>query len=73
MELAFSWSAAGATPVVYRPRQARAAPLYQLFEAHYEDVKAVWEERFEKAYGLWRGFVDSVVARYLDCGTAEGG
>jgi hypothetical protein len=42
-------------------------------EAHYEDVKAAWENRFEKRYGFWRGFVDSVVARYLDCGVAESG
>ena len=25
---------------LYRPRNARASPLYQLFEAYYEDVKA---------------------------------
>ena len=35
-------------------------------EAYYEDVKAVWEERFEKKYGFGRGFVDAVVARYLE-------
>jgi hypothetical protein len=34
-------------------------------------VKALWEERFDKKYGYWRGFVDNVVARYLDCGVAE--
>ncbi len=62
-----------ASLALYRPRQARASPLYQLFEAHYEEVKALWEERFEKAYGFWRGFIDKVVARYLDCGTGEGG
>jgi hypothetical protein len=26
------------------------------------------EDRFEKRYGRWRGFVDNVVWRYLDCG-----
>ncbi len=60
-------------PALYRPRNARASPLYQLFETYYEQVKAVWEERFEKKFGFWRGFVDTVVARYLDCGVAEGG
>ncbi len=60
-------------PPLYRPRNARASPLFQLFENYYEDVKAVWEERFEKKFGFWRGFVDTVVARYLDCGVAEGG
>ena len=33
-------------PPLYRPRNARASLLYQLLEAYYEDVKAVWEERF---------------------------
>jgi hypothetical protein len=42
-------------------------------EAHYEDVKAVWEDRFEKAYGRWRGFIDHAVWKYLDCGIEEGG
>ena len=60
-------------PPLYRPRNARASLLYQLLEAYYEDVKAIWEERFEKKFGFWRGFVDTVVARYLDCGVAEAG
>jgi hypothetical protein len=62
-----------APPALYRPRNVRATPLYQFLEAYYEDVKAIWEERFEKRYGFWRGFVDQVVARYLDCGVAEAG
>ena len=60
-----------APPVLYRPRNARATALYQLLEAYYEDVKSVWEQCFEKKYGFWRGFVDQVVARYLDCGSVE--
>ncbi len=63
----------GPAPPFYRPRNARASPLYQLMEAYYDDVKAVWEERFEKKYGYWRGFLDTVVGRYLDCGTVEAG
>jgi hypothetical protein len=68
MELVLSTTQAEPPPI-YRPRQPRATPLYQLFEAHYEEVKALWEQRFEKMYGFWRGFVDTVVNRYLDCGT----
>jgi hypothetical protein len=60
-------------PAIYRPRQARKTPLYQLVEKYYEDVKAQWEDRFEKRYGRWRGFVDNVVWRYLDCGVEEAG
>ena len=58
---------------LYRPRQPQNSALYQLLEAYYEDVKVLWEERFERKYGFWRGFVDAVVARYLDCGVAEAG
>ncbi|MBW2405258.1 MAG: transposase [Deltaproteobacteria bacterium] len=32
-----------------------------------------WEERFERRYGFWRGFVDEQVGRYLDCGLYENG
>jgi len=62
-----------APPELYRPRNVRATPLYQFLEAYYEDVKAIWEERFQKKYGFWRGFVDQVVARYVDCGVEEAG
>ena len=72
MELVLSTTQAEPPPI-YRPRQPRATPLYQLFEAHYEEVKALWEQRFEKTYGYWQGFIDTVVARYLDCGTPEAG
>ena len=61
------------TPLLYRQRQPRATFLYQLLEAYFDDVKALWDEHFEKSYGFWRGFVDKVVACYLDCGTKEAG
>ena len=36
-------------------------------------MKGHWEERFESRYGRWRGFVDDLVMRYLDCGLFEAG
>jgi hypothetical protein len=39
----------------------------------YDEVKGQWEERFERRYGFWRGFVDERVRRYLDCGLFENG
>ena len=42
-------------------------------EERYEEVKGRWEERFEASYGRWRGFVDSVVYAFLDCGGLEHG
>ena len=72
MALAPTWPFTGRS-AVYQPRMPRNSVLYQLIETYYEDVKALWEERFEKSYGYWRGFVDAVVARYLDCGVPEAG
>jgi len=53
---------------VYRPRRPRASPLYRLVEAHYDEVKGQWEERYQRRCGFWRGFVDEQVRRFLDCG-----
>jgi hypothetical protein len=36
-------------------------------------VRGQWEERFERQYGFWRGFLDEQVKRYLDCGLFENG
>jgi hypothetical protein len=58
---------------VYRPRRPENTPLYQLLQSLYDRVKGCWEERFERRYGFWRGLLDGVVARYLDCGIFERG
>ena len=57
----------------YRARNPRATPLYRLFETHFEEVRGQWEDRFERRFGFWRGFVDEQVLRYLDCGLYENG
>ena len=57
----------------YRVRKAQETALYRLVEAHYEAVKGQWEDRFERCCGRWRGFVDGVVNRFLDCGVYESG
>lgn len=41
---------------------------FQLVEAHYEDVKSVC---FEKTVGRWRGFTNTVVARYTRFASPE--
>ena len=60
-------------PARHRPRNPRATALYQLLESCYETVKGLWEERFERRYGFWKGFYDTAVVRYLDCGLFESG
>ena len=57
----------------YRARNPQQTPLYRLVEAFYDNLKGVWEDLFEQRYGFWRGFVDDVVERYLDCGRFEAG
>jgi hypothetical protein len=57
----------------YRARNSRATPLYRLFETHFEEVRGQWEDRFERRFGFWRGFVDEQIGRYLDCGLFENG
>ena len=58
---------------IYQPRRSQSTPLYFLVESLYDKVKAVWEQRFERSYGFWRGFLDDIVMRYLDCGVLESG
>ncbi len=58
---------------LYRPRNPRATYLYQLLDTHFETLKRLWEERFENRYGFWRGFYETAVNRYLDCGLFESG
>ncbi|MEE8368693.1 MAG: transposase zinc-binding domain-containing protein [Thermoanaerobaculia bacterium] len=42
-------------------------------EERYEEVKGLWEDRFEASYGRWRGVVDAVVYAFLDRGGLEHG
>ncbi len=52
-------------------RRPAETPLYRLLESLFELLKRCWEERFGHRYGFWRGLVDGVVARYLDCGILD--
>jgi hypothetical protein len=54
---------------VYRPRDPRKTPLFQLLESLYEAVKLACEAR----YGFWQGSWDEAVAHYLDCGIWNAG
>jgi len=63
-------------PPVRRLRACRGVPppapprlaLFRHVEAHSDEVKGQWEERFKRRDGIWRGFVDEQVRCYLDCG-----
>jgi len=53
---------------LYKPRQPSKSSYYKLIEAHHEELKSVWEERYQPKYGFWRPYVMNVIYRYLDCG-----
>ena len=61
-----SWIPPSTGPVG-RPRP-RSTPL---LESLFETVKGAWEDLFERRYGFWRGILDGVVVRYLDCDIFE--
>jgi hypothetical protein len=58
-----------APPVgVYRPRRARASPLYRLLDEHFQTFATVYDERFAARWGPWRRVVAEVVEKFLACG-----
>jgi hypothetical protein len=38
----------------YRALNPRAISLHRLVEAHFDEVRGQWEERFERRCGFWR-------------------
>ena len=57
-----------AAPALYRQRDPKASPLYQLVVDHYEELKEVYHDRFEETYGPWQGHWENAVSRFLKCG-----
>jgi hypothetical protein len=42
-----------------------AQRYYHCVEDHFETFERVYEERFERAYGFYRPYLQSVIYRYL--------
>lgn len=53
---------------VYRPRQPRQSPLYQVIERYYPEFERTYDERYAKRYGLWRPIIGEVARKFLRCG-----
>jgi len=53
---------------VYQPRNPKASAYYRCVEDHFEQLEAVWDERYQRSFGFWRPYVADVIHRYLDCG-----
>jgi hypothetical protein len=53
---------------VYQSRNSKASTYYRCVEDHFEQLKAVWDEHYQRRFGFWRPYVTDVIRRYLDCG-----
>ena len=53
---------------VYRHRNPSESAHYRCVQDHFEQLEAVWSQRYEQRYGFWRPYVLDVIYRYLDCG-----
>ena len=62
-----------APAAVYRPRNPQSTDYYHCVEDHLDNFIQIYEERFEKAYGFFRPYLQKVIYRYLDCGDLHNG
>ena len=54
-------------PQVYRPREPRTTPLYQIVSGHGKRLEALWDDRFADRYGPLRRVVPKTFEAYLKC------
>ena len=58
---------------MYRQRNPRNTPLYQLMEDHFDEFCREYEQRHEYRDGALRPIVQETVDKYLNCGLLENG
>lgn len=58
---------------IYQPRKPKLSPLYQSIVGHFAEFESVYEERYQKSYGVLRDVVREVVYKYLGCGDLRKG
>jgi hypothetical protein len=57
-----------ATSTIYRPRQPRASPLYQVIERFLPQFEQGYDERYAARYGPWRSVIGDAARAFLRCG-----
>lgn len=58
---------------LYRPRRARAEPLWRVLDAHFDEFIEVYSDRYEARYGALRRVIPKRVQSYLRCGILDYG
>ena len=57
----------------YEQRNPHASHYYRCVDTHFEELEAVWDDRYANRYGFWRPYTLDVIYRYLDCGDLHNG
>jgi len=52
----------------YKPRNPKSSAYYRCVEDNFEQLEAVWDDRYQSRLGYWRPYLTDVIQRYLDCG-----
>ena len=52
----------------YNQRRATETPFYRLVAGHWDEFKRGYPEKYERDFGVWRGVVEDVVGKFLECG-----
>jgi hypothetical protein len=52
----------------YKRREPERSVLYELVYNLHEELPVVWEERFQREYGVLRDEVRKTFEEYLNCG-----
>jgi len=58
-------------PVPARPSptaRPRASPLDRLLDGYFRKFEQVYDERYQKRYGVWRLVIAGTVEKFLACG-----
>ncbi len=54
--------------LIYQLRNSKVPPLYQSALNYFGEFESVYEERYQKKFGILRDVVREVVYKYLDSG-----
>jgi hypothetical protein len=57
-----------ATSTIYRPRQPRASPLYQVIERFLPRFEQCYDDCYAARYGPWRAVIGDAARAFLRCG-----
>jgi hypothetical protein len=42
---------------VYQPRNPKTSAYYRCVKDHFEQLEAVWDDRYQSRFGFWRPYV----------------